>query len=110
MESDALRDHLVRALDWEVAHVGFDTAVDGIPLTSTVPLAAGLEHSPWQLLEHMRIAQEDILDFCVNANYGHNMKWPDDYWPQPRAAKRSGVDRQYRVVHALTRGPETARS
>jgi hypothetical protein len=47
MESDALRDHLVRALDWEVAHVGFDTAVDGIPLTSTVPLAAGLEHSPW---------------------------------------------------------------
>jgi uncharacterized damage-inducible protein DinB len=30
----------------------------------------------------MRIAQEDILDFCVNANYEHNMKWPDDYWPK----------------------------
>jgi hypothetical protein len=35
----------------------------------------------WQLLEHMRIAQADILDFCVNPRYTHAMKWPDDYWP-----------------------------
>ena len=34
-----------------------------------------------QLLEHMRIAHEDILDFCVNATYEHTMKWPHDYWP-----------------------------
>lgn len=79
--TDALRDHLVRALDWEEAHVGFDKAVDGIPPDKRGARARGFEHSPWQLLEHMRIAQEDILDFCVNANYEHNMKWPDDYWP-----------------------------
>src|SRR5882672_6597297 len=80
--TDALRDHLVRVLDWEEAHVGFDKAVDGIPPEKRGALASGFEHSPWQLLEHMRIAQEDILDFCVNANYEHRMAWPDDYWPK----------------------------
>jgi uncharacterized damage-inducible protein DinB len=80
--NDALRDHIVRVLDWEEAHVGFDKAVDGIPPEKRGALASGFEHSPWQLLEHMRIAQEDILDFCVNANYEHRMAWPDDYWPK----------------------------
>jgi hypothetical protein len=77
----ALRDHLVRLLDWEDAHVGFDKAVDGIPPGKRGAHAAGLEHSPWQLLEHIRIAQADILDFCINAAYEHTMTWPDDYWP-----------------------------
>jgi hypothetical protein len=79
---DAFRDHLVRVLDWEEAHVGFDKAVDGIPPDKRGARADAFEHSPWQLLEHLRIAQEDILDFCVNANYEHRMKWPDDYWPR----------------------------
>ena len=51
--TDALRDHLVRVLDWEEAHVGFDKAVDGIPPEKRGALASGFEHSPWQLLEHM---------------------------------------------------------
>jgi len=80
--SAAIRDHLVRVLDWEEAHVGFDKAVDGIPPDKRGALAPGFEYSAWQLLEHLRIAQEDILDFCVNANYEHVMKWPDDYWPK----------------------------
>ena len=80
--TDVVRDHLVRVLDWEEAHVGFDKAVDGIPADKRGARAEAFEHSPWQLLEHLRIAQEDILDFCVNANYEHRMKWPDDYWPK----------------------------
>jgi len=83
MPADALRDHLVRLLDWEEAHVGFDKAVDGIPADKRGARAVGLEHSPWQLVEHIRLAQDDILDFCTNANYTHNLKWPDDYWPAP---------------------------
>jgi uncharacterized damage-inducible protein DinB len=71
----------MRALDWEEAHVGFDKAIDGIPAEKRGARAAGFEHSAWQLLEHIRIAQEDILAFCVNATYTHTMKWPDDYWP-----------------------------
>jgi uncharacterized damage-inducible protein DinB len=74
-------EHLVRFLDWEEAHVGLDKAVEGIPHDKRGARAAGFEHSPWQLLEHIRIAQDDLLDFCVNAAYDHSMKWPDDYWP-----------------------------
>jgi uncharacterized damage-inducible protein DinB len=80
-----LRDHLARVLDWQDAHVGFDKAVDGIPPDKRGARAAGFEHSPWQLIEHIRIAQEDILDFCVNAAYEHTMTWPDDYWPKEPA-------------------------
>jgi uncharacterized damage-inducible protein DinB len=40
----------------------------------------GLPHSIWELVEHIRMAQNDILDFCVNENY-HEKSWPDDYWP-----------------------------
>ena len=83
MPHDAIRDHLVRVLDWEEAHVGFDKAIDGIHNDKRGARAPGFEHSPWQLLEHMRLAQDDILDFCVNPNYVHNLTWPDDYWPAP---------------------------
>ena len=82
---DPLRAQLVRFLDWEEAHVGFDKAVAGIPADKRGGLAAGFEHSPWGLLEHMRISQEDILDFCVNPKYVHELKWPDDYWPKSPA-------------------------
>ena len=84
MHDKAVRDHLVRLLDWEEAHVGFDKAIDGIPADKRGALAPGFEHSPWQLLEHLRLAQDDLLDFCVNPNYKHTMKWPDDYWPGPK--------------------------
>jgi uncharacterized damage-inducible protein DinB len=90
MPEDALRDHLVRLLDWEDAHAGFDKAVEGIPVDKRGAHASGFEHSPWQLVEHMRLAQDDILDFCVNPSYEHTLKWPDDYWPAP--APRSEAD------------------
>ena len=80
--TDPLRAHLVRALDWEEAHVGFDKAVDGIPADRHGSRVAGFAHSPWQLLEHLRLAQKDLLDFCVNAKYVHALAWPDDYWPR----------------------------
>lgn len=85
MSDEALREQLVRILDWEEAHVGFDKAIAVLPPDKRGALAAGFEHSVWQLLEHMRIAQEDILDFCVNPKYVHTMKWPDDYWPKHAA-------------------------
>src|SRR5215218_9898879 len=78
---DGIRDHLVRVLEWGDAHVDFHRAVDGIPADKRGARAAGLEHSPWQLLEHIRLAQDDILDFCLNPKYEHTLKWPDDYWP-----------------------------
>lgn len=81
MNDAALREQLARLLGWQDAHASFDTAVDGLApgLRGAVP--QGLPYSPWQLLEHMRIAQEDILDFSRNPEYGEK-KWPHDYWPQ----------------------------
>jgi uncharacterized damage-inducible protein DinB len=79
--SPAFRDHLVRVLEWDEAHVTFDRAVEDIPAAARGARAAGFEHSPWELVEHIRIAQQDILDFCVNAGYAHAMRWPEDYWP-----------------------------
>jgi uncharacterized damage-inducible protein DinB len=80
---DALRTHLVRVLDWEEAHAGLDAAVEGIPADKRGAHAPGFEHSPWQLLEHMRLAQKDLLAFCLSPRYVHTLKWPDDYWPSP---------------------------
>ena len=77
-----VREHVVRLLEWEEAHVSFDKAIEGIPPGKRGARAAGFEHSPWQLLEHIRIGQDDILDFCVNDAYEHRLKWPDDYWPK----------------------------
>ena len=68
---DPLRAQLARAFDWEEAHVGFDRAVDGIPADQRGSRAAGFEHSPWQLLEHMRVAQQDLLRFCIDPAYVH---------------------------------------
>jgi hypothetical protein len=79
--NDPLRAHLSRVLSWEEAHVPFDRAVDGVPPDKRGATAPGFEHSLWQLLEHLRIAQLDLLDFCRNPAYAHAMTWPDDYWP-----------------------------
>src|SRR5215831_21379237 len=83
--SDPLRAQLVRVLNWEEAHVGFDKAIDGVPADKRGALAPAFEHSIWQLLEHMRLAQKDLLDFCVNRQYVHALTWPDDYWPKSPA-------------------------
>ena len=76
----AVRELLSKMLAWEDAHVGFDAAVANIApdMRSTQP--AGLPYSPWQLLEHLRRTQHDILDFCRNPDY-RELSWPADYWP-----------------------------
>jgi uncharacterized damage-inducible protein DinB len=84
MNEQDFRDHVRRLLAWEEAHVGFEKAVDGIPEAARGRRPEGVPYSAWQLLEHMRLAQHDILDFCVNPKY-EEMKWPDDYWPKDPA-------------------------
>jgi len=77
----ALRDQLAKALDWPDAHADFDRAVADLPADARGRKPAGVPYSPWQLLEHLRLAQHDILDFCRNPKY-EELKWPDDYWPK----------------------------
>ena len=99
----ALRKQLAAVLSWADAHVDFDRAIAGIPPDARGKRPANLPYSAWQLLEHMRIAQYDILDFCINPNY-EEMKWPDDYWPaSPEPPSEKAWDesvRQYRTDRA----------
>lgn len=75
-----MRDQIARALDWGEAHADFDKAVAGLAPDLRGRRVHGLPHSAWEILEHLRIAQHDILDFATNANY-EVMTWPDEYWP-----------------------------
>lgn len=83
--SDPIREHLVRVLEWEDAHVGFDKAVSGLTADARGTRPPGFEYSVWQLVEHIRLAQADILDFCLSPTYQHTMAWPEDYWPKSPA-------------------------
>ena len=82
--TDPLRQHLVRLLGWQDAHVNFDDAVEGLPPEFRGRRPPGVTHSPWELVEHLRLAQHDILEFCRNPDY-QELTWPADYWP-PSAA------------------------
>ena len=88
----ALRAQLADFLDWGQAHVRFDDAVKGIPPTLRGAVPGGFAHSVWQVADHMRIAQHDILDFCINPSY-KEMQWPDDYWPKLAAPAEGEWDR-----------------
>ena len=82
MDSDQLlRKHLLELLDGGYAHASFDQVIEGFPARLRGEIPQGLAHSAWMLLEHMRIAQWDILDFSRNPNY-KALKWPADYWPK----------------------------
>jgi len=85
-DDKAVREQLARLLAWGDAHVTFDAAVEDIPVKLRGKRPARLPHSIWQLVEHLRIAQYDILDFCVNPRY-KEMTWPDDYWPASAAPR-----------------------
>jgi uncharacterized damage-inducible protein DinB len=84
MSDAALREQLARLLVWEDAHAGFDAAIEDIPPGRRGTQPAGLPYSPWQLLEHLRRTQRDILEFCRNPAYTE-LSWPDDYWPTTAA-------------------------
>ncbi|HVZ23255.1 MAG TPA: DinB family protein, partial [Vicinamibacterales bacterium] len=65
---------------WKEAHAGYDKAVADMPPALQGRVVEGLPYSAWQILEHLRLAQEDLLEFCVNPHY-EEKEWPADYWP-----------------------------
>jgi hypothetical protein len=79
-ETISLRKHLENPLRVKGAHLSFEAAVADFPVALRNAKPAGAPHSAWELLEHMRLGQQDILDFCRNPNH-QEKKFPDDYWP-----------------------------
>lgn len=83
-DDQALREQLVALLSKRQAHLSFDDAVADFPLDQINTRPPNVPYTPWHLVEHLRIAQWDILDYIVNSDYVAP-KWPEAYWPDPAA-------------------------
>jgi len=84
MNDKSLREHLLYLLNGGGAHVSFDAAIKGLPAALRGKKPKGAEHSPWEILEHMRLAQWDILEFSRDAQH-RSPGWPEGYWPETQA-------------------------
>jgi len=83
-----MREHLLYLLKGGGAHVNFEAALKGLPVNLRGKRPRGAAHSPWEILEHMRIAQWDILEFSRDAKHV-SPKWPEGYWPKTAAPPSS---------------------
>jgi hypothetical protein len=82
----AIRDELILQLNGGHAHAPLESVLKGIPREKCGEVPKGLPYSLWQLLEHLRIAQEDILRFSTSDDGGYReLAWPDEYWPKKAA-------------------------
>jgi hypothetical protein len=79
---DAVRAQVLEVLRGGNAYMTFDEAVANYPLERINSIIPNGTYSPWHLLEHIRLAQEDILEFMRDAGY-RERRWPEDYWPAP---------------------------
>ena len=82
--SKELRHQLTKALDWDSAHLRFDDAVKDFPAELRGTRPPGGPHSPWELLEHLRITLWDILEFSRDAKHV-SPDFPSGYWPATQA-------------------------
>jgi hypothetical protein len=110
----SLRKHLVELLAGGGAHAKFEDAIKGLPPKLRGIKPANFPHSPWMLLEHLRLAQWDILEFSRNVKHV-SPKWPEGYWPKqeapPNAAAWKKSVQQFRrdlkAVQSLVANPKT---
>jgi len=77
----ALRDHLIYLLKGEGAHAQFEDVVEDFPAELRGKKIPNFPHTAWMLLEHLRIAQWDILEFSRNSKH-KSPNWPSQYWPK----------------------------
>jgi hypothetical protein len=95
-----LRRQLVWLLNGGGAHAKFDEVVKDFPAELRGKKPRGLPYSAWQLLEHLRLAQADIVDFSTNPNY-QGREWPAGYWPQsPAPPEEAAWERSVRAFRA----------
>ena len=110
----ALRDHVLYLLKGGGAHANFGEVVADFPDKLRGQKASGLPHSAWMLLEHMRLAQWDILEFSRNANYV-SPEFPEGYWPASDTPPNPGAwnesirafRRDLKSMQALVANPGT---
>lgn len=113
-EQQRLRQHALELLRGGSAHLDFDSAVKGFPNEARGKKPRGQPHTPWRLVEHMRLAQRDILEFCRDPHH-QSPPWPEGYWPEGDAPPTAAAwDRSVRAfrrdlksMQALVTNPKT---
>jgi len=111
--TQSLREHLLELLKGGHAHATFENAIEDLEPRLYGAKPANFPHSPWMLLEHLRIAQWDILEFSRNKQH-ESPKWPEGYWPNsaepPNAeAWKKSVDQfgsDLKAVQDLVKNPK----
>lgn len=114
LQDRLVRQYVLDLLQGGGAHVKFDQVISGIPAKLRGSKVAGIPHSPWMLLEHMRIAQSDILEFSRDRKHV-SPEWPEGYWPEseapPSAASWTGSVKKFRAdlqaMANLVKNPKT---
>ena len=84
IDDKVMREQVLALLRGGNAHLGFEQAIINFPLEHINTKPPNVPYTPWHLLEHMRIAQWDILEFVRNPQHV-SPKWPEEYWPDPEA-------------------------
>jgi hypothetical protein len=110
----SLRQQVLDLLAGGSAHAKFDDVVSGIPAKLRGRKAAGIPHTAWMLLEHLRIAQRDILEFSRNPKHV-SPRWPEGYWPAKEAPPGAGdwissiqkFRQDLKAMQALVNNPKT---
>jgi hypothetical protein len=110
----SLRKHLVELLTGGSAHAKFEDAIKGLPPKLRGAKPVGFPHSPWMLLEHLRLAQWDILEFSRNAKHV-SPKWPEGYWPKKESPANASAwtksvqqfRRDLKAMQSLVTNPKT---
>jgi len=99
---DPLITQLLALLDGGQAHATFDAAVKDFPVADRAKVPAGLPYSAWQILEHLRFTQRDILDFSAPPTGGYkHQAWPEAYWPKsPEPPDAHAWDRAIAEIRA----------
>lgn len=111
-DQSELRGHLIELLNGRSAHIDLDAALNGFPLEHINTRIENSPYTAWELLEHVRLAQWDILDFSVNPEY-REMAFPDDYWPKDAGtedawkASVSQVRTELKAMRDLVTDPKT---
>lgn len=114
MNERVLREHLKKLLDGHDAHVEWRATFAGLPAKHRGAKPPGAPYSAWELLEHMRIAQRDILEFCRNPKHV-SPDWPSGYWPKKTAPPSPAAwgesleafERDLKEMQQLIEDPET---
>ena len=99
VQDKPLRQELSAYLQGDQAHASLAAAVKGMPASLLDKKPEGSPHNAWQMLEHIRIALHDLLEFCTNPKY-QTPKWPDDYWPKDASPRSSAAwDHSVAAIH-----------